>query len=164
MRDRRRRLPVSRGVAHGTQNLRRNDPATADHVRWIFAQRLASESIAGIARTLNANGIPCPSDAAILTNPRYTGRQVWNRQRTDREPLDTPGRREREIVRSNIASTASSTSTNTPPDQHGRHFRQVQGVGARKSVTRYAACEYPPISPPRRSRRTTRDPTTATDG
>lgn len=27
--------------------------------------------------------------AAILANPRYTGRQVWNRQRTDRESLDT---------------------------------------------------------------------------
>ncbi|GIH20076.1 recombinase family protein [Rugosimonospora africana] len=26
--------------------------------------------------------------AAILANPRYTGRQVWNRQRTDRGPLD----------------------------------------------------------------------------
>ena len=23
--------------------------------------------------------------AAILANPRYTGRQVWNRQRTERE-------------------------------------------------------------------------------
>ena len=26
--------------------------------------------------------------AAILANPRYTGRQVWNRQRTDHDPLD----------------------------------------------------------------------------
>ncbi|WP_244236684.1 recombinase family protein [Micromonospora violae] len=26
--------------------------------------------------------------AAILANPRYTGRQVWNRQHTDRGPLD----------------------------------------------------------------------------
>jgi hypothetical protein len=24
----------------------------------------------------------------ILSNPRYTGRQVWNRQRTDKDPAD----------------------------------------------------------------------------
>lgn len=80
------------------------DPATAPHVAWIFAQRLAGRSIAGIARALNEMGVPCPSAAdpvrnphrrgdgwrlptvaAILANPRYTGRQVWNRQRSDRE-------------------------------------------------------------------------------
>jgi site-specific DNA recombinase len=26
--------------------------------------------------------------AAILANPRYTGRQVWNRQHTDHEPVN----------------------------------------------------------------------------
>jgi hypothetical protein len=26
--------------------------------------------------------------AASLANPRYTGRQVWNRQRTDLDPVD----------------------------------------------------------------------------
>ncbi len=30
------------------------------------------------------------SVAAILSNPRYTGRQVWNRQHTDRDPRDRP--------------------------------------------------------------------------
>ncbi len=98
------------------------DPATADHVRWIFAQRLVGESIAGIARALNENGVSCPSGAdpdrnrhrtgagwtvqtvaAILTNPRYTGRQVWNRQRTDREPAGPGTGREREVLRSNPA-------------------------------------------------------------
>ncbi|HEV2373571.1 MAG TPA: recombinase family protein [Streptosporangiaceae bacterium] len=78
------------------------DPAAADVVRWIFAQRLAGHSVARIARALNEAGIPCPSAAdparnphrsgavwtlgtvaTILSNPRYTGRQVWNRQRTD---------------------------------------------------------------------------------
>jgi site-specific DNA recombinase len=80
------------------------DPETAHVVRWIFAQRLAGHSVARIARALNEAGIPCPSAAdpgcnphrtgaawtlgavaTILANPRYTGRQVWNRQRTDRE-------------------------------------------------------------------------------
>ncbi|MEV6600045.1 recombinase family protein [Actinoplanes sp. NPDC051346] len=78
------------------------DPETAPQVRWIFAQRLAGYSVAGIARTLNARGVPPPSAhdrarnphrsgaawtvrtvAAILANPRYTGRQVWRRQRID---------------------------------------------------------------------------------
>jgi site-specific DNA recombinase len=82
------------------------DPATEGHVRWMFAQRLAGQSTASIARTLNSQGVPCPSRAdpirnphrsgdgwtlrtvaAILSNPRYTGRQVWNRQRTDRDLL-----------------------------------------------------------------------------
>jgi site-specific DNA recombinase len=78
-------------------------------VRWIFAQRLAGHSVARIARALNEAGVPCPSAAdparnphrtaagwtlgtvtTILSNPRYTGRQVWNRQRTDTELAD-PG-------------------------------------------------------------------------
>src|ERR1700756_1959171 len=68
----------------------------------MFAQRLAGHILARIPRALNDAGIPCPSAAdrgrnphrtgaawtlrtvaAILANPRYTGRQVWNRQRTD---------------------------------------------------------------------------------
>lgn len=59
-------------------------------------------SAAGIARSLNERGVPSPgvhdrernrhrsstvwtlrTVAAILANPRYTGRQVWNRQGTD---------------------------------------------------------------------------------
>jgi len=79
------------------------DPDTAPHVRWMFAERLAGRSLAGLARQLNDNQVPCPSGAdrernrhrkgdawtiqsvaAILANPRYTGRQVWNRQRLDR--------------------------------------------------------------------------------
>ena len=83
------------------------DPETAPVVRWIFAQRLAGHSVARIARALNEAGIPCPSAAdpdrnphrpgaawtlgtvtTILANPRYTGRQVWNRQRTDKELAD----------------------------------------------------------------------------
>jgi site-specific DNA recombinase len=59
------------------------------------------------SRALNDAGVPCPSAAdpgrnphrtgagwtlgtltTILSNPRYTGRQVWNRQRTDRDLVD----------------------------------------------------------------------------
>jgi len=77
------------------------DPMAASHVRWMFAQRLAGRSVAGIARELNERDVPCPSAAdprrnrhrsgaswnlrsvaVILANPRYTGRQVWSRQRS----------------------------------------------------------------------------------
>ena len=65
--------------------------------------------MARIARALNDAGVPCPSAAdpgrnphrtgagwtlgtvtTIVRNPRYTGRQVWNWQRTDRD-LAGPG-------------------------------------------------------------------------
>jgi site-specific DNA recombinase len=87
------------------------DPVTAPVVSWMFAQRLAGHSAARITRALNDAGVPCPSAAdpgrnphrtgaawalrtvaAVLANPRYTGRQVWNRQRTDfdlADPADT---------------------------------------------------------------------------
>jgi Recombinase len=87
------------------------DPAAAHVVRCIFAQRLAGHSVARIARALNEAGVPCPSAAdpgrnthrtgagwtlgtvtTIVQNPRYTGRQVWNRQRTGTE-LGRPGQR-----------------------------------------------------------------------
>jgi hypothetical protein len=76
-------------------------------VRWVFAQRLAGHSIARITRALNDAGIPCPWAAdperntcrsgqawmlttvrAILANPRYTDRQVWNRQLTAMDLID----------------------------------------------------------------------------
>ncbi|MDI6105923.1 recombinase family protein [Actinoplanes sp. NEAU-A12] len=78
------------------------DPVAAEYVRWIFARRLEGWSAAGIARVLNERRVPSPgvydraqnphregtvwtlrTVSAILANPRYTGRQVWNRQFTD---------------------------------------------------------------------------------
>jgi site-specific DNA recombinase len=75
------------------------DPVTATHVRWMFARRLEGRSLAGIARELNDRGVLCPSQddpgrnrnrvggrwsvttvKTILANPRYTGREVWNRR------------------------------------------------------------------------------------
>lgn len=74
------------------------DPATGPWVRWLFAERARGRSVASLARELNERGVPCPSRAdrarnahrsgaawigrtvqEILENPRYTGRQVWNR-------------------------------------------------------------------------------------
>ncbi|MFJ8967040.1 recombinase family protein [Lentzea sp. NPDC102401] len=77
------------------------DPVTAPWVRWMFRERAGGRALASIVRELNDRGVPCPSSAdpgrnphrtggrwmvtavaAILENPRYTGRQVWNRQGT----------------------------------------------------------------------------------
>jgi site-specific DNA recombinase len=83
------------------------DPVTAAVVERIFAEFIAGAGIYAIAERLTADGIPCPSAhdrernrhrcglawsksavRAILANPRYTGRQVWNRQRKDEVLLD----------------------------------------------------------------------------
>jgi DNA invertase Pin-like site-specific DNA recombinase len=44
------------------------DPATAPHLRWIFAQRLAGASTASIARALNERSVPSPSEIREATN------------------------------------------------------------------------------------------------
>jgi site-specific DNA recombinase len=83
------------------------DPFTGFVVKRIFALYLAGHGIFAIAEMLNRDGIPSPSAAdrdrnrhrtgegwaksavkAILGNPRYTGRQVWNKQRKDEVLLD----------------------------------------------------------------------------
>jgi Recombinase/Recombinase zinc beta ribbon domain len=84
---------------------------------------LAGHSVARITRALNDAAIPCPSAsdrkrnphrsgkawtlgtvAAILANPRYTGRQVWNRQRTDCDLIDpaNTGLGHRQVQRWNL--------------------------------------------------------------
>jgi site-specific DNA recombinase len=76
------------------------DPYAAEVVQRIFAEFLAGRGYFAIAEGLTADGILSPSAydparnrhrcgiawtktavRAILLNPRYTGRQVWNKQR-----------------------------------------------------------------------------------
>lgn len=83
------------------------DPHTAPVVQRIFRMYLAGYGIFAIAEALTRDDIPCPSAQdrsrnchrdgrawsksavrVILTNPRYTGRQIWNKQRTDEVLLD----------------------------------------------------------------------------
>jgi hypothetical protein len=83
------------------------DSDTAAVVRRIFDQFISGKGLYVIAEELTREGIACPSARdparnrhrsgiawsksairAILTNPRYTGRQVWNRQRSDEVLLD----------------------------------------------------------------------------
>ena len=84
-------------------------PTYAPVVQRIFAGFLNGDGIKAIATTLTEQGIPSPSAAdpsrnrhrsssrgawgqsavrAILKNPRYTGYQVWARQRKDEVLLD----------------------------------------------------------------------------
>ncbi|MGH3564936.1 MAG: recombinase family protein [Pseudonocardia sp.] len=124
------------------------DPVTAPHVEWMFEQRLSGRSVASIARELNERGVPCPSHvdpernrhrtgeawtlrtvAVILRNPRYTGRQVWNRQRTDRE-----GRRR--VRRTNpSAAWVVSGSVAHPALVSETDFVAVQGIRAVRPTT-----------------------------
>src|SRR5262249_55418675 len=75
------------------------NPETARVVKRIFAEYLAGRGLKAIAEGLTHDDIPSPSAydpgrnshrcgiawsysavRAILANPRYTGRQVWNKQ------------------------------------------------------------------------------------
>lgn len=83
-----------------------DEPAAAV-VERIFAEYLTGHGMYAIAEHLTRDGIPCPSAhdparnshrcgiawnkfavRAILINPRYTGRQVWNKQRKDEVLID----------------------------------------------------------------------------
>jgi hypothetical protein len=83
------------------------DPEAFPVVRRIFAEFTAGHGIYAIADGLTRDGIPSPSAhdrarnshrhgiawhksavRAILTNPRYTGYQVWNKQRKDEVLID----------------------------------------------------------------------------
>ncbi|WP_226930786.1 MULTISPECIES: recombinase family protein [Parafrankia] len=83
------------------------DPATAPVVVRIFEMFLGGAGVFAIAEGLTADGIPCPSanDRArnrhreglawskgairtILSNPRYTGHEIWGKQRKEDVLLD----------------------------------------------------------------------------
>lgn len=106
--------------------------------------------MASIARALNDSGVPCPSGAdparnphrsghqwmlttvaAILANPRYIGRQVWNRQRTDRDALPDKGTvdRHHEIQRWSASTdwVISREIAHTPLVSE-EHFVAVQAI------------------------------------
>ncbi len=83
------------------------DPVTAPVVQRIFTEYLSSIGIFAIAQRLTAEDIACPSAydrkrnqhrsgaawsksavRTILTNPRYTGFEVWNKQRKQESLID----------------------------------------------------------------------------
>jgi hypothetical protein len=90
-----------------TLNRLQPDPVTAPIVQRIFAERLAGAGYSAIARGLNTKGIPSPAQhdpqrnshrnapgwadsavRAILRNARYTGHEVFGRQRRDYDLID----------------------------------------------------------------------------
>ncbi|WP_436788922.1 recombinase family protein [Yinghuangia sp. YIM S10712] len=83
------------------------DPVTAPVVARIFADYLSGTGIHALAERLTRDGVPSPSAhdrarnphrsgvawakgavRAILINPRYTGHEVWNKQRKHERLLD----------------------------------------------------------------------------
>ncbi|TDB89990.1 recombinase family protein [Actinomadura sp. KC216] len=84
-------------------------PVHALVVKWIFAQYIKQRGrgLMDIAEELTRQGIPCPSASdparnphrnqlawsksavrTIINNPRYTGREIWNKQRKDEVLID----------------------------------------------------------------------------
>ncbi|RKT55550.1 recombinase family protein [Saccharothrix australiensis] len=126
------------------------DPRTAGHVRWMFARRLSGVSMAGIARELNERGVPCPTAAdrernrhrsgmgwsvqsvqTILDNPRYTGRQVWNRVANDRDEVDLRTGRSGQVPNLPQDWAISREVVHTPLVSM-RDFTAAQNVRARR--------------------------------
>jgi len=83
------------------------DPVTSTVVARIFSEFIDGDGLFAIAESLTKDGVPSPSAydrarnshrsgiawaksavRAIILNPRYTGHQVWNRQRKDEVLLD----------------------------------------------------------------------------
>jgi DNA invertase Pin-like site-specific DNA recombinase len=133
------------------------DPQTAPIVQWIFTQRLAGHSMARITRALNDMHIPCPSAAdpqrnahrsnrawtlttvrTILTNPRYTGRQVWNRQPSEHDLIDpsNTGLGHRQVQRWNLPDGwVISTRPAHPALVSEADFITVQGIQTPRGAT-----------------------------
>ncbi|GAB3250382.1 recombinase family protein [Kineosporia babensis] len=83
------------------------DPTAAPVVQRIYREYLQGRGTASIANRLTREGVPCPSAhdparnrhrsgaawvasaiEAILRNPRYTGYEVWNKQRKEEVLID----------------------------------------------------------------------------
>ncbi|WP_198351807.1 recombinase family protein [Streptomyces typhae] len=122
------------------------DPVAAPVVVRIFTEYLRGLGIFAIAEGLTRDQIPSPSAhdparnphrdtrawsksavRAILTNPRYTGRQVWNRQHKHESLLDTEdvtlgytttlrwNTKDKWLVSQRIAHTPPSSMTRSSP-------------------------------------------------
>ncbi len=98
--------PSKAAIGHRLHGLGLDEQAAPVVVR-IFTEYIAGAGFFAIAQGLTHDEIPCPSAhdrdrnrhrsgiawskgavRAILTNPRYTGHQVWNRQRKQEVLLD----------------------------------------------------------------------------
>jgi len=126
------------------------DPITAPVVERIFAEFCAGAGLYLIAEGLTRDGVACPSAydrdrnphrtgrawskgaiRVILTNPRYTGVQVWNKQRTDEVLLDVDdvALGHTNVMRWNPSEKwiRSASAVHTPLIDHGT-FDRAQSI------------------------------------
>ncbi|WP_233442586.1 recombinase family protein [Lentzea atacamensis] len=117
----------------------------------MFRERVGGRALASIARELNDRGVPCPSSAdpsrnahrqggrwmvsavaAILENPRYTGRQVWNRHGTrGRGPAGRlGGRAAGRVVRNSVTAWEVSEKLSHEPLVDDETFVAVHRIRA----------------------------------
>jgi hypothetical protein len=143
------------------------DPVTAPVVSWMFGQRLAGHSAARITRALNDAGVPCPSAAdpgrnphragagwtlrtvaAILANPRYTGRQVWNRQPSQAVLVDPANTTlgHKQVQRWNLPEGGSSPGTRRMPRWSARPISSPSSRSRCRAVRPVRRCWARPAS------------------
>lgn len=127
-------------------------------VRRIFAEYLAGSSVRVIAEGLTRDRVPCPSAhdrarnphrgatawahaavQAIVGNPRYTGRQVWNKQTKTEVLIDVsdvaPGYATRQKW-NDPGSWVWSAGLAQEPLVGDDTFAEVQALRAARKVTR----------------------------
>ena len=152
------------------------DPDTAWVVRRIFAEYLAGRGLFAIAEGLTRDEIPSPSQhdrarnphrtgegwsksavRAILPNPRYTGRQVWNKQRKDEILLDVndvAAGYETRMRWNQAGSWVWSDTIAHEPLISAEDFEAAQAImadagRARRSSREAAPAGHPPLRPAR---------------
>jgi site-specific DNA recombinase len=133
------------------------DPEAEPVVRRIFAEFIAGHGFYAIAEGLTRDGIPSPSAhdpkrnshrcgiawnkfavRAILINPRYTGHQVWNKQRKDEVLIDVDDVGLGHTTKLRWNDTGKwlwSEKIVQPPIVEGEAFRQVQAMVAGRAHT-----------------------------
>jgi hypothetical protein len=139
-----------------------DNPAAAV-VRRNFAEFLAGAGILAIAEGLTRDGIPCPSAhdpgrnkhrsgiawskgaiRVILANPRYTGRQVWNRQRKDEVLIDVA-----DVALGNVTKTLWNVASQWIWSEEVTHPPHPGPLWLRQRQSRQ---EHRPRQSPRRDR------------
>lgn len=137
------------------------DPVTGPIVPRIFDEFIAGRGLFAIASGLTQDQIPCPSAydrarnghrsglawsksaiRAILANPRYMGRQVWNKQRKDEVLIDVDdvAQGHETVMRWNDQSdwiwSAAPVHEALISDEVFEQARQLLTVGAQRSPER----------------------------
>ena len=144
------------------------DPAAAPVVERIFAEYIAGRGYFVIAAGLTRDGFPSPSahDPArnrhrdtrswskiavrsILQNPKYTGRQVWNRQRRDEILVDVE-----DVAQGHLSRMRWNDSSDWVWSTDATHEAIIDSETFAKAQAQMAAGAYRPTTAPTTRRRT----------